>query len=67
MKFGEEFAEHEARQVARHRHPQAPAGLRLALQRQRGRCLDFLHDVMRMVEDAAAEVGDRELAGRAQQ
>ena len=64
---GEEIAENEVREVAGHRYAQAAAGLGLALQCERRRGVDFLRHVARMVEHAAAEVGDAELAGRAQQ
>ena len=65
--LGEHRREHEVGEVARHRHAQPSARLDLPVLGQRRRGRDVLDDVMRMLEHGAAEVGDGELARRAQQ
>ena len=63
----EERREHDRAQVARHRHAQPSGGLDLPVLGERRRRGHVLDDVMRVLQHREPEVGDRELAGRAQQ
>jgi hypothetical protein len=65
--IGEQPAEHDGREVGRHRYPQPPARQHLALLRERAGGLDFGRDLVRVLEHAVTEVCDRQLACRAKQ
>jgi hypothetical protein len=64
---GERLPQHVVRKIGRHRDAEPSARLHLPLLRQGGGGIDFGHHLVRMLEHAAAEVGDGQLARRSQQ